>query len=794
MVKNIKEIEVINANENNLKNISVSIPLNNITVVTGVSGSGKSSLVFDTIYAESERRFLESMAINVNSISSNFSKPNVYKVNNLLPAIAISQKQTNRNPRSTVGTVTNISQFVRLIFAKSAYVDTGNVWVEGDFSYNNPKVWCNTCRGTGEEYVVDEKKVIDYSKSINDGAIMFWDETNKSYYSKLIHEVSKYYDIDLDIPLSLLKKDKLDFILYGKSSVNFNIRYKNYKNKYRTKQVEFVGVFSEIKSKLEDIDTPSTFKSIQKFLSKAKCSKCNGARINDEILKFKVYQKNIFDFHSMTVTELKNWLISNINKGIGIKDKVFDEVTIEIVKRLENLEKLKLGYLSLDRSVPTLSGGEAQRLRLANQLSCELSGLLYVLDEPTMGLHVNDIKNICNILSELREKGNTLLLVEHNAEVMLGADKIIDMGPKGGIYGGEIIFNGTPSEIINDDNSLTGTYLKTYNYNSIKKKDHIHNEFLKIEGANSNNIINETFILPLKQLVVITGVSGAGKSTFTDNILEPSVNNNKNVNCTKIIGHKKIKKVIKVDQSPIGRSPKSNVATYTGMFDLIRDIFAKTDESKKNKFTKSEFSFNVDGGRCEKCQGDGIIKIDMSFMADTYIECDECNGKRYKDKILKVKYNGKNISEVLDMTVIEASELFSNDKKVTSILQCLIDVGLDYIKIGQSALTISGGEAQRIKLAKYLSNEVSRNVMYILDEPSAGLHYSDINKLINLLNKIVDRENSVVIVEHNSEIIKSADYIIDMGMEGGPLGGKVIDMGTIDQIKKNNKASISNIL
>lgn len=794
MGKYMKEIEVINANENNLKNISVNIPLNNITVVTGVSGSGKSSLVFDTIYAESERRFLESMAINTSNISSNFNKPNVYKVNNLLPAIAISQKKTNRNPRSTVGTVTDISQFIRLLFAKCASVDTNKIWVEGDFSYNNPKAWCNACMGTAEEYVVDKEKVIDYSKSINDGAILYWDETNTNYYSKLIQEVSKYYSIDLDIPLNRLDRDKLNFILYGKSDVKFNIRYKNYKNKYRTKEVEFVGVFSEIEEKLKEIDVPSTFKSIQKFLVKAKCSKCNGARLNNEILKFDIYGKNMFDFHKMTVTELKEWLLSNVNRNKSIKDKVLEEITIEIVNRIENLEKLKLGYLSLDRSVPTLSGGESQRLRLANQLSCELSGLLYVLDEPTMGLHVNDIKNICKILNELKEKGNTLLLVEHNAEVMLNADKIIDIGPKGGIYGGEIVFNGTPNEIKKDNDSKTGEYLRIYNNSCIEKRKCNNNEFIIIEGASSNNIIDEKFVIPLNQLVVITGVSGAGKSTFTDNILEPSLNKNTNINCTKIRGSEKVKKVIKVDQSPIGRSPKSNVATYTGMFDLIRDIFAKTDEAKKNKLTKTYFSFNVDAGRCEKCQGDGTIKIDMSFMPDTYIECDECHGKRFKDKVLEIKYNDKNISEVLNMTVIEARELFKENKKISSILQCLIDVGLDYIKIGQSALTISGGEAQRIKLAKYLSDEVSKNVMYILDEPSVGLHYSDIKKLIDLLNKIIDRENSVVVVEHNSEIIKNADFIIDMGMESGPLGGRVIDMGTIPQIKDNNKASISNIL
>lgn len=792
--KYIKEIEVINANENNLKDISVNIPWNNITVVTGLSGSGKSSLVFDTVYAESERRFLESMAININNISSSFKKPDVYKVNNLLPAIAISQKQTNRNPRSTVGTVTDISQFIRLLFAKYASLDTNNIWVESDFSYNNPKAWCSNCRGTGEEYVVDKDKVIDYNKSINDGAILYLNESNRGYYSKLLIEVSKYYDIDLDVPLNRLDNSKLNFILYGKSEIKFNIRYKNYKNKYRNKEIEFIGVLNDIEDKLEDIDTPSTFKSIQKFLVKAKCSKCNGARLNNELLKFKIYEKNIFDFHNITVSELKKWLMSNVKKDKGIKDKILEEITVEIEKRIENLERLKLGYLSLDRSIPTLSGGEAQRLRLANQLSCNLSGLLYVLDEPTMGLHVNDINNICNILGELKEMGNTLLLVEHNVEVMLCADKIIDMGPNGGIYGGEIMFNGSPSDIINDNNSLTGYYLKHYKNKIIEKRELSFNEFIRVEGASSNNIINENFIIPLKKLVVITGVSGSGKSTFIENILEPSLNNNKNVNCDKITGNEKVKKVIKVDQSPIGRSPKSNISTYTGMFDLIRDIFANTDEAKKNKLTKTYFSFNVEGGRCEKCQGNGMIKIDMSFMAETYVECDECHGKRYKGNILKIKYNNKNISEVLNMTVIEGKEFFKRNKKISSILQCLIDVGLDYIQIGQSALTISGGEAQRIKLAKYLSDEATKNVLYILDEPSVGLHYRDIKKLVELLNKIIDRENSVVVVEHNLEIIRNADYIIDMGIEGGPLGGKIIDMGTVEEIKYNNKASICNIL
>lgn len=794
MEKHIREIEIISAKENNLKDISVNIPLNQITVVTGVSGSGKSSLVFDTVYAESERMFLESMSLNMNNISGYLKKPNVYKINNLLPAIAISQKQTNRNPRSTVGTATDISQFIRLLFAKIASIDTNGIWTEGDFSYNNPKSWCDRCKGTGEEYIADKDKIINLQKSINDGGILYWNETRPDYYVKLIQEVSKYHNIDLNKPLIELEKDKLNLILNGKSDTKFSIRYKNYKNRYRSKDVEFIGVYRDISGKLEDIDTPSTFKSIQKFLIKTQCSVCKGSRLRDDILEFKIYNKNISDLNNMTLVELKLWLINNVVQNGDIKDKVFKEITGEVVKRIENLERLKLGYLSLDRSIPTLSGGEAQRLRLANQLSCSLSGLLYVLDEPTMGLHPNDVKNICSILFELKNMGNTLLLVEHNPEVMLSANRIIDIGPKGGIYGGRIIFSGLPSAIIEDKNSVTGNYIKNYRDNlqiQIKKKI---GKTIEIQGATYNNIINQNFTIPLNELVVITGVSGAGKSTFAEYILEPSLRKKVNINCDLIVGMEEISKVIKVDQSPIGRSPKSNIATYTGMFDLIRDIFAKTKDAKKNKLTKSHFSFNVEGGRCETCQGDGSIKIDMKFMPDVYIECDKCKGKRYKEQVINIKYNDKDIAEVLNMTVVEAYEFFKSFPKILSTLQCLIDVGLDYVKIGQSALTISGGEAQRIKLAKYLSNEPSNNIMYILDEPSVGLHNSDINKLIKLLYKIINKGNSIVIVDHNVEMIRNAEYIIDMGMQGGPLGGKVVDMGRPIDIKKKGIASVCSIL
>ncbi|WP_061996560.1 excinuclease ABC subunit UvrA [Clostridium sp. ATCC 25772] len=791
----MNNIQVLCAKENNLKNINVTIPLNKITVVTGVSGSGKSSLVFDTIYAESERMFLESMSMNISMLTSSLKKPDVYKINNLIPAIAISQKQTNRNPRSTVGTVTDISQFIRLLFSRIANIDTNLSWTEGDFSYNNIGSWCNKCKGTGEEYSINEEKIIDFNKSINDGAIIYWNETNKDYYNKLLNEVAKYYEIDLDVELNKLDANKLEFLLYGESDVKFTIRYKNYKGNYRNKSVKFVGIYKELNNKLIDIETPSTLKGIQKFLIRTRCTKCNGSRLKEDRLEVELYGKNIYDIHKMPITELKVWMKDNVKSDGDIRDKIFLEIANEVEKRIENLEKVKLGYLSLYRSVPTLSGGEIQRLRLANQLSCGLSGLLYVLDEPTMGLHMNDIKNISNILNDLKAKGNTILLVEHNAEIMLKSDYIIDMGPKGGINGGEIIFKGTPKEIIKKLELSTGEYLKYYNkdiqYNQINDKN---NKFLNIIEATSNNVILQDFKIPLNKFVVITGGSGSGKSTIINNIIEPSLNKRKVVNCKAMEGKEYIDKVIKVDQSPIGRSPKSNIATYTGMFDLIRDIFSKTVDAKKNKVTKSNFSFNVEGGRCEKCKGDGNIKVDMSFMPDTYIECDECKGRRYKEKVLDIKYNGKNIYEVLSMSVIEAYDFFSENKKISQILQCLIDVGLEYIGIGQSALTISGGEAQRIKLAKYLSDEPKNNIMYILDEPSVGLHYSDVKKLIELLKKMVARGNSIVIVEHNSEIIRNSEYILDMGLDGGPLGGKVIDMGSPLQVKLNGKASVTNIL
>lgn len=786
-------IEVISAKENNLKNINVKIPKNKITVVTGVSGSGKSSLVFDTIYAESERMFLESISMNIKNITSNLPKPNVYKINNLLPSIAISQKQTNRNPRSYVGTVTDISRFLRLLYAKIANGKGNKKYSEGDFSYNNPKVWCNACRGTGQRYIIDYDKVIgDKNKSLKDGAILYWSNNTDNYYEKLLECVCDYYNIDINLPIKDLESDELDFLLNGKSEHKFTIRYKNYKNKYRTKEVEFKGVILELSELIEHIDIPSTFKSIQKYLKIGKCDKCNGHKLKNEILDIKINEENISILEYKSVTELKEWLW-DLGKEIdnNIDKKIIGEISIEIINRINNLEKLGLGYLSLNRSIPTLSGGEVQRVRLANQLSCNLSGLLYVLDEPTMGLHSTDVKNIDFILSDLRKKGNTILLVEHNKEIMMNADNIIDMGIGGGMYGGEIIAEGSPKSIMENINSLTGKYLSNkikIKYPSLRRKTE---HYIKIKKATFNNIVEQDIDIPLFQLVALTGVSGSGKSTLTEEILIPSLTKKKNINCEDIHGGENIKKVVNVDQTPIGRTPKSNVATFTGIFDFIRDFYSKMDLARERGLTKSHFSFNLEGGRCEKCQGDGYIKVDMSFMADTYVVCEECNGKRYKEEILQVKYKEKNIFDVLNMTVLEAYEFFEKKRNIRSILKCLIDVGLEYIKIGQSAVTISGGEAQRIKLAKYLSDDTSKGNLYVLDEPTVGLHFDDINKLIKLLNDIVDRGNSLVVIEHNLELIKCADYIIDIGPQGGPKGGKIIACGSPEEIVQNGKASVS---
>lgn len=784
----MKNIEVIGARENNLKNINVNIPKNKITVVTGVSGSGKSSLVFNTIYAESERLLLESMPFTLNNITT-IKKPDVYKIKNLLPAIAISQNNTNNNPRSTVGTYTGISKYIRLLFSKIATINSHCSWYEGDFSYNNPKYWCEQCKGLGEEYVIDKSKIIDYKKSILDGGISYWWDTNKEYYLKLINQVSRSYNINLDTPIYLLDSKILDFILYGESKEIYNIRYKNYQNKYRTKKVRFVGVYKELYTKLDDIEKKSTSKSLNKYLKKIPCSHCGGARLRQDVLKYKILGKNIYDLLSMNLSELKIWLLKNNIVCDKTINSVYYQIIPEIISKIENLEKVKLGYISLNRSIPSLSCGELQRLKLANQISSELSGVLYVLDEPTKGLHNNDIKNICNLLLELKKRGNTLLIVEHNPEVILLADKIIDIGPKGGIYGGNLIFSGTPKSLLKSEN-LTSKYLKTYKNYIIKNKSKYIEKYIEIKGATYNNILNENFKFPLNQLIVVTGVSGSGKSTLVNFILEPSLRENKNINCDSIKGSNYIKKIVKVDQRPIGKSPKSNVATYVGLFDLIRELFASTPEARSNNLTKSHFSFNIDGGRCPNCKGDGKIKIDMSFMPNTYIDCEMCHGKRYKENILKIKYKQKNINDILQMTVIQAYEFFYNEDKITKILKCLIDVGLDYIKVGQLASDISGGEAQRIKLAKYLSNELLSNNMYILDEPTSGLHCDDIHKLLVLMKRIVNKGNTIIVIEHNIDIIKNADYIIDLGNQGGLMGGKIVDQGSLLEIKERNLASI----
>lgn len=789
-----KNIEVKNAYENNLKNIDVDIPYNSITVITGVSGSGKSSLAFDTIYSESERIFLDSIYMNMKMITDKLNKPKVEVIKNLLPSISIGQKYNNRNPRSTVGTVTDLSKYIRVLFSRIGNsTDKINISDEGIFSFNNPKGWCTQCKGTGETYVIDKDLVIDYNRSLDEGAISFWETSNKNYYKKLNNIVFLKYGIRTDIPFIYLSDREKDFILYGISEEKFKIRYKNIKNVYRTKEVQFQGVLRELNSMVLDIDRPSTMATVRKFLEKSICPECSGKKLNKEVLSIKIGNYDYGDVENFSIMELKKWM--NEVAKLGEKENnVVNTIINNIYSKINLIEKVGLDYISLSRSIPSLSGGEIQRLRLANQLGCTLSGLLYILDEPTMGLHIKDIENMKSIIKEFKYNGNTLIIVEHNLDIISEADYIIDMGPTGGENGGYIISKGNINHIKKDKKSITGKYLNSRKYFENFSRNRISKEKIYIKNAIKNNLKNEDFRIPLGVLVGIVGVSGSGKSTLINDILVKSIEKKKAINCEKISGIDNITRVIVVDQSPIGRTPKSNIATYTGVFDYIRDIYSKTSQSKSLGFTKGDFSLNTGNGRCDKCNGEGKIKIDMSFMPDTYMECEQCKGKRYKENILKVTYKGYNISEVLEKSVDEVYDIFKHIDKIEKILACVKDIGLGYLKLGQSAMTFSGGEAQRIKLATYLSKGKTHNILYVLDEPSCGLHIDDIQKLIKIIQNLVDTGNSVILIEHNIEIIKCVDYIIELGKGGGPKGGKIISSGTINEIKKNKNSIIGRYL
>ncbi|PAT02709.1 excinuclease ABC subunit A [Candidatus Izimaplasma bacterium ZiA1] len=924
----INDIIIKGAKENNLQNIDLTIPKNKLVVMTGLSGSGKSSLAFDTIYKEGQRRYVESLSAYARQFLGNLEKPNVESIEGLSPAISIDQKTTSKNPRSTVGTVTEIYDYLRLLYARigkpvcpnhgieissqsieqmtekvleivegrveilapivkekkgthqreleelrkdgfvrvrvnkeirdldedivleknkrhdievvvdrlkikegirtrlydsietSAKLGNGKVIVliNGEehvfsenyacphcdfsigelqprlFSFNAPFGACPECSGLGHKRKVDPKLLLpDKSLSINNGAIKGWQNPD-TYYFKMLKTTAKHYKIDLDLPIEKMKKKDLDIILYGSDKkIDFVFGGKS-EDGYRHQKSDFYeGVITNLERRY--LETSSRFMRewIEGFMSETTCPVCNGKKLNEAALSVRVGKTDIIEMTDMSVKDIIK-LIDNLK--LSKQDTQISEMILkEIIERLSFLVNVGLDYLTLSRQAATLSGGESQRIRLATQIGSQLTGVLYVLDEPSIGLHQRDNAKLINTLKKMRDLGNTLIVVEHDEETMMSADQIIDIGPGAGIHGGKVVFQGTYDEIIKSKKSITGEYLSGRLGINIPKERRTHdNGYIEIKGAKQNNLKNINVKIPKGVLNVITGVSGSGKSSLINECLYKGVSNKiyrkkqPQGEFKDLLGTDSFEKIINIDQSPIGRTPRSNPATYTGVFDDIRDIYTMTNEAKIRGYKKGRFSFNVKGGRCETCNGDGVIKIEMHFLPDVYVPCEVCDGKRYNKETLEVKYKGKNISDVLDMTIENAVEFFKNIPKAYNKLKTLNEVGLGYLKIGQPATTLSGGEAQRVKLAKELHKRISERTLYILDEPTTGLHTDDVKRLLEVIDHIVNAGATVVIIEHNLDVVKVADYIIDLGPEGGDNGGKVIALGTPEEIAKNKKS------
>lgn len=921
------KIIIKGARENNLKNIDIEIPKNKLVVMTGVSGSGKSSLAFDTIYAEGQRRYVESLSAYARQFLGNSTKPDVDVIEGLSPSISIDQKTTNKNPRSTVGTVTEIYDYLRLLFARvgvpycpnhhipitsqsieemtnrvlsleentkvmilspivkgekgtfkdlfeklrkegyirvkvdnetkdlsedieleknkkhnieviidrliikegirsrlyssletSANLAKGKVIIDvigGEpivlsedyacpycnysleelepriFSFNAPYGACPDCKGLGVKYKIDVDLVIpDKNKSILEGAIkpINLDEESSIMYTEL-DTVAKHYNIDLNKKIKDLTKEELDIILYGtKEPLTFNYKSKNGNTRKTTSYYE--GIITNLERRY--IETKSTWirEWIEGYMTELTCPTCKGSRLKESVLNVLINNKNIYEVTCMSIDELKTF-ISNL-KLTKEQEEISSSVVKEISSRLNFLNNVGLGYLSLSREAGTLSGGESQRIRLATQIGSRLTGVLYVLDEPSIGLHQRDNQKLINSLLEMRDLGNSLIVVEHDTDTMLQADYLIDIGPGAGEHGGTVVAAGTPKEVMDNPNSLTGKYLKGIERIEVPTKRRKGNKkYLEIKGAKENNLKNINVKIPLGTMTLITGVSGSGKSTLINEILYKALAQNiygskdKPGKYKEIKGLDNVDKVVQISQAPIGRTPRSNPATYTGVFDDIRDIFSETKEAKIRGYDKGRFSFNVKGGRCEACWGDGVKKIEMHFLPDVYVPCEVCNGTRYNSETLEIKYKDKNIYDVLNLRVDEAMEFFENHPKVLNKLKVLHDVGLGYVRLGQSAPTLSGGEAARVKLAKELQKKPTGKTVFILDEPTTGLHQDDIKKLLVILEKIVDNGDTVIIIEHNLDVIKVADYIIDLGPEGGNKGGTVVTTGTPEEVVNN---------
>ena len=920
-------IVVKGARAHNLKGVDIELPKNKLIVMTGLSGSGKSSLAFDTIYAEGQRRYVESLSAYARQFLGQMDKPDVDTIEGLSPAISIDQKTTSKNPRSTVATVTEIYDYIRLLYArvgkpycpyhgieiesqtvqqmvdrileleertkiqllapvishrkgshekliedigKKGYVrlrvddeivDVNEVpqldknknhtievvvdrlvvkdgietrladsietalelaednltvdVINGEelkfsenhacpicgfsigeleprmFSFNSPFGACPTCDGLGQKLKVDLDLVIpDKNKTLNEGAIEPWEPTSSDFYPTLLKRVCEVYKINMDKPYKKLTDRQKNILMNGSGEKEIEFTFTQRNGGTRKRKMVFEGVVPNIDRRYHESPSEYTREMMSKYMTELPCETCHGKRLSKEALSVYVGDYNIGEVVEYSI---KNALYYFENLKLSDQDKsIADQILKEIISRLSFLNNVGLEYLTLDRSSGTLSGGEAQRIRLATQIGSRLTGVLYVLDEPSIGLHQRDNDRLINTLKEMRDLGNTLIVVEHDDDTMRAADYLVDVGPGAGNHGGEVVSSGTPNKVMKDKKSLTGQYLSGKKRIEVPEyRREITDRKIQIKGAKSNNLKNVNVDFPLSVLTVVTGVSGSGKSSLVNEILYKALAQKINKskvkpgNFDEIKGIDQLDKIIDIDQSPIGRTPRSNPATYTGVFDDIRDVFAQTNEAKIRGYQKGRFSFNVKGGRCEACKGDGIIKIEMHFLPDVYVPCEVCDGKRYNRETLEVTYKGKNIADVLEMTVEEATHFFENIPKIKRKLQTLVDVGLGYITLGQQATTLSGGEAQRVKLASELHKRSTGRSIYILDEPTTGLHVDDISRLLKVLNRIVENGDTVVIIEHNLDVIKTADHIIDLGPEGGEGGGTIIATGTPEEIAQN---------
>lgn len=767
-------ITIKNAYENNLKHIDLNIPLNSFTCVTGCSGCGKSSLVFDTIYAESQKGFLEGMSGNLYG-QKLMNKPKVGEIQNLRPALNISQNCYNVNPRSTIGTTTEISHYVRSLFTL-LNSNKKEKLSENVFSSNNPNSFCDNCYGLGIETVVSEQLLIpDRNKKLRDGAIIFFKGSADSKEQKFLEALCEQYDISIEKSVSELSKDELNNLLYSNDKIKYKLSYKEGKRR-KQHYVFLQGAVSIIQEKLAHLDANSTSSVYSKYMEGVPCHICKGSKLQKRVLGYKVNGINYFELESMEFVELLSWCKNFDFSKIEIsKVDLCKELINAIEHRLTYLIKLNVGYLSLNRSIPSLSGGERQRIRIATQLTCSLRGILYIMDEPCKGLHHRDIESIIEATKALVCKDNTVISIEHNKQYISSADNIIELGPKGGPEGGYII---------NQQKNKAD-----YKYKINFKDNFIFENFIKLTDITFRNIVNQSTKIPIGGITCITGVSGSGKSTLA-NVISRCIERQTTLNCKKINGLEKIKRVIAVNQNPIGKTPRSTVVSYLEIYDEIRSLFAK-----KSTYGPSNFSMNVKGGRCECCQGTGLQKIELNYLPSSYILCPECNGKRFHDNILSIKFNGKNILEILETEISEIIPIFETSKKITSVLQSMIDLGLGYLTLGHMSMNLSGGEAQRIKLAKALGSISSGQNLYLLDEPTSGLNSSDIKKFENILLSLQKQNETIIIIEHDIEFIaKISDYIIDFGKHGGHLGGEIVAQGIPKNVFENKDSSLYGII